>query len=414
LNNAMSQKNIEGWIASQQQSMVDQLMHLSSINSGTGNLEGLATICDEYYQAFAPLSDSIEVLESKSVQRVNHLGQANFENYGKIISCVKREDAPIQILLVGHMDTVFPKDYHFQSPKIVDESIIHGPGVADMKGGILVMLNALRAFEQVQTDNQLGWRVILNSDEETGSHGSADLLSSAAKNAHAGLIYEPALADGTLVGARKGSGNFTLTVHGIAAHAGREISKGRNAILLMSEAAQTIASLSDAKRGITVNVARVTGGTVFNVVPDQAVCQFNIRCETTGDQQSLAAKLDKIVQELSAREGYSAVLSGSFSRPPKVITSANKLLMEWVVECGSAIDVEVKFKDTGGCCDGNNLAAAGLPNVDTLGVLGAHIHTDKEYMLTQSLSERAKLSFLLLDKLSRQGEQIISANTGRS
>jgi glutamate carboxypeptidase len=410
----MSQKDIEGWIASQQQSMVDQLMHLSAINSGTGNLEGLASVCDEYYKAFAPLSDSIEVLESKSIQRVNHLGQAISETYGNIISCVKREHAPIQILLVGHMDTVFPKDHHFQSPKIVDESTIHGPGVADMKGGILVMLNALRAFERAQTSNQLGWRVILNADEETGSHGSAELLRSAAKNAHAGLIYEPALADGTLVGARKGSGNFTLTVHGRAAHAGREISKGRNAILLMAEAAQTLASLADVERGITVNISRVTGGTVFNVVPDQAVCQFNIRCETTSDQESLAAKLDEIVQEFKQREGYSAELSGSFSRPPKVITTANKLLMDWVVECASAIDVEVKFKDTGGCCDGNNLAAAGLPNVDTLGVLGAHIHTDKEYMLTESLSERTKLSFLLLDKLSREGEQIISVNAGES
>lgn len=407
----MSKKDVEEWIAAQQQSMIDQLMHLSSINSGTSNLDGLAAVCDEYYQAFAPLGDSIEVLESKSVQRVNHLGQAVSEKYGNIISCVKRADAPIQILLVGHMDTVFPKDHHFQSPKIVDESTIHGPGVADMKGGILVMLNALRAFEQTQTSNQLGWRVILNADEETGSHGSAELLRSAAQNAHAGLIYEPALADGTLVGARKGSGNFTLTAHGLAAHAGREISKGRNAILLMAEAAQTIANLADVKRGITVNISRVSGGTVFNVVPDQAVCQFNIRCETTADQESLAAKLDEIVQELNVREGYSAVLSGSFSRPPKVITTANKLLMDWVVECGSAIDVEVKFKDTGGCCDGNNLADAGLPNVDTLGVLGAHIHTDKEYMLTDSLCERTKLSFLLLDKLSRQGEQIISANT---
>ncbi|MGK0445976.1 MAG: glutamate carboxypeptidase, partial [Bermanella sp.] len=283
----MSQNDIEGWIASQQQSMVDQLMHLSAINSGTGNLEGLATVCDEYYKAFAPLSDSIEVLESKSVQRVNHLGQAISETYGNIISCVKREDAPIQILLVGHMDTVFPKEHHFQSPRIVDESTIHGPGVADMKGGILVMLNALRAFERAQTSNQLGWRVILNADEETGSHGSAELLRFAAKSAHAGLIYEPALADGTLVGARKGSGNFTLTVHGRAAHAGREISKGRNAILLIAEAAQTLASLADEERGITVNISRVTGGTVFNVVPDQAVCQFNIRCETTIDQESL-------------------------------------------------------------------------------------------------------------------------------
>lgn len=397
------------WIAANEKAMVDQLLHLSAINSGTGNLQGLAKVCEEYHQPFSELADSIELLKSKPLQRVNHLGQSFSEEYGDIISCVKRPDAPFQVLLVGHMDTVFPKDHPFQIPNIVDETTIHGPGVADMKGGILVMLNALRAFEQNQTNNQLGWRVILNADEETGSHGSADLLHLAAKGAHAGLIYEPALADGTLAGARKGSGNFTLVAKGLAAHAGREFTKGRNAIVLMAEAAQTLAKLSDIERGITVNVARVSGGTVFNVVPDQAVCQFNIRCDTVEDQKALATKLAEIVAELNERDGFSVELSGSFSRPPKVITGANKLLMNWVVECGQSIDVDVKFKNTGGCCDGNNLAAAGLANVDTLGVLGAHIHTDKEYMLTQSLVERTELSYLLLDKLSREGEQIVAA-----
>ncbi|MFK7863091.1 MAG: hydrolase [Pseudohongiellaceae bacterium] len=409
-----SAADVRAWIASNESEMVERLLHLSAINSGTGNLGGLAKVCNEYHAPFAELADSIEVLKSKPLQRVNHLGQSFSEEYGDIISCVKRPNAPFQVLLVGHMDTVFPKDHHFQTPTIVDENMIHGPGVADMKGGILVMLNALRAFENSQTTNQLGWRVILNADEETGSHGSAELLHSAAKNAHAGLIYEPALADGTLAGARKGSGNFTLVAKGLAAHAGREFSKGRNAIVLMAEAAQTLAKLSNVDRGITVNVARVSGGTVFNVVPDQAVCQFNIRCDTVDDQKSLAASLAQIVNELNGRDGFSVELSGSFSRPPKVITGANKLLMDWVVECGRAIDVDVTFKNTGGCCDGNNLADAGLANVDTLGVLGAHIHTDQEYMLTKSLVERTELSYLLLDKLSRQGEQMIAVKSKES
>lgn len=400
------------WIAAQQQASVNRLMDLASINSGTGNLAGLKTMCSEYQRLFEPLCDDFEVIDSASANRVNHLGESVTEKYGQLISCCKRPDAPVQILLVGHMDTVFPADHSFQTPRIVDSNTIHGPGVADMKGGILVMLNALKAFEQTRSDNQLGWRVILNADEETGSHGSVAVLEEAARLAHAGLIYEPALADGTLAGARKGSGNFTLLVRGLAAHAGREISKGRNAILLMTEAAQAIAKLSQMDKGITVNIARVTGGTVFNVVPDQAVCQFNIRCESTADQQATERRLNEIVSQLSQREGYSVELSGAFSRPPKMITPANQLLMDWLVDCGNELEVKVNFKDTGGCCDGNNLAAAGLPNIDTLGVLGGHIHTDKEFMLSHSLTQRAQLSFLLLRKLASKGELLGAASKG--
>lgn len=401
--------NAQQWINSQQDSLLEQMLSLSEINSGTANLAGLARTQNAFESLLQPLGDSVSVIESKSVERVDIHGESVFEKYGNILSCQRRPDAPLQVLLVGHMDTVFPKDHHFQRPKVGDKGTVNGPGVADMKGGILVMLTALQAFEASNNSNQLGWRVILNADEETGSHGSADVLVDAAKNAHAGMIFEPALPDGTLAGARKGSGNFTLVVHGLAAHAGREFAKGRNAIVLASEIAQALASLSNLEKGITVNIARINGGTVFNVVPDQAVCQFNIRCETAADQVDLSEKLKEIEAEFSAREGFNVKLSGTFTRPPKVITPANKLLMEWTQECGQQLNVDINFVNTGGCCDGNNLAAAGLPNIDTLGVLGAHIHTDKEFMIIDSLSQRANLSYLLLDKLAKSADQLLQA-----
>lgn len=395
------------WIAAQQDDLLEKVLELSAINSGTANLDGLALVRDEFQKLFSPLSDVQEVLPSASAERVNFLGETLTEHYGDILCFAKRPSAPVQVLLVGHMDTVFPRSHHFQSP-MLNDNVIHGPGTADMKGGILTMLTALRAFENSQTDNSLGWRVILNADEETGSHGSAALLASAAKSAHVGMIYEPALPDGTLAGARKGSGNFTFVAAGLGAHAGREFSKGRNAILLLSEVAQTLAALTDLERGITVNIARISGGTVFNVVPDQAVCQFNIRCETTEDQVALSAKLKEIEADFNGREGFGLRLSGSFSRPPKVISPANSLLMNWTQECGQALNIDLRFKATGGCCDGNNLAAAGLPNIDTLGVLGDHIHTDKEYMVVNSLTERASLSYLLLNKIAKCSEELIS------
>lgn len=394
------------WIDAQQESLLSSLMQLSEINSGTSNLKGIAQVGDYFQQYFADAADSCEVFHSDTREHTNIAGEKIREEFGNILSFKKRSDAPLQVLLVGHMDTVFPQDHSFQSPNIVDANTLHGPGVADMKGGILVMLTALRAFEEFSQANQLGWQVILNADEETGSHGSVSTLVNAAANADVGLIYEPALADGTLSRARKGSGNFTVVARGKAAHAGREFTLGRNAIMGLNSAAQKLAQLTDLKQGITVNIARISGGSAFNVVPAEAVLQFNIRCVTEEQQLALAAGVKNILQETTAENDVDFDLSGSFSRPPKLISPANQLLMDWVAECGKQLEIDVQFKDTGGCCDGNNLAAAGLPNVDTLGVLGGHIHTADEFMLINSLAERTKLSLKILNKLAADGEQL--------
>jgi glutamate carboxypeptidase len=393
-------------IASKKDPMLEKLLQLSTINSGTGNLAGLAQMLEELKLLITPMADEIEVIDPQTHERVDHEGIKHTENYGKVLSIKKRADAPIRVLLCGHMDTVFPLGHPFQSPRIIDNNTLQGPGVADMKGGLLVMLAALEAFEGSNQSSDLGWQVIINADEETGSLGSSSILESAALEAHAGMIYEPALADGTLVRARKGSGNFTLVINGKSAHAGREFSKGRNAIVAMGKAMSALNALNNVNDSITVNIARVTGGSAFNVVPDKAVCQFNVRCKAAGEQTLLEKNLEEITAEINLLDGIHAELSGQFSRAPKLITSANQLLIDWAKECGESINLDMQFKDTGGCCDGNNLAAVGLPNIDTLGVRGANIHTDQEFMLVDSLTERAQLSYLLLKKLSIHGENL--------
>jgi glutamate carboxypeptidase len=394
------------WIDSRREFLLDTLMQLSAINSGTGNLPGLHDTQNALHSLFSPLADEIKIDDSVSVERTDHLGITAEQHYGKIISFSKRRTAPLQVLLCGHMDTVFPEKHSFQSPEKIDDRILKGPGVADMKGGILVMLTALEAFESSPGCDAIGWKVILSSDEETGSLGSSGVLETAAKQAHVGMIYEPALADGTLAGARKGSGNFTLVAHGKSAHAGREFSKGRNAIVALSEFINQVSALSNLEQDITINVARITGGTALNVVPDLAVCQFNVRCPRPEQLLGIGHKLGVIVEALNTRDDFRFCLSGGFTRPPKTISPGTQLLMDWTRECGGSLNTEIRFRDTGGCCDGNNLAAAGLPNVDTLGVCGANIHTDQEYMLINSLTERSKLSYKLLSKIASHGDQI--------
>ena len=153
----------------------------------------------------------------------------------------------------------------------------------------------------------------------------------------------------------------------------------------------------------------------MNVVPYLAVCQFNVRCPEPEQLLDIQHKLGAIVGAQNARDDVRFTLSGGFTRPPKTISPGTQLLMDWTRECGDSLNTAVRFRDTGGCCDGNNLAAAGLPNVDTLGVCGANIHTDQEYMLIDSLTERAKLSYKLLKKMASHGDQLIElSSAGKS
>ena len=402
----MSFKESCKWIDSRQEDLLSNLMRLSEINSGTSNLEGIKKVADYFGAYFSGTADSSSEIQSQSREHTDISGNKIKEEFGNLLSFKKRTEAPIQVLLAGHMDTVFPLSHSFQTPKKLDENTLLGPGVADMKGGILVMLTALQAYEASNHSNQLGWRVILNADEETGSHGSAETLVQAAAKADLGLIYEPALADGTLSRARKGSGNFTVVATGQAAHAGREYDQGRNAIMGLYSAAQKLEQLTDLENGITVNIARISGGTAFNIVPAAAVLQFNVRCQSVEQQQQLDAKMKEVIHETAQQSEVALEISGGFSRPPKSISPANQLLMDWVVESGKQLDIDVRFKDTGGCCDGNNLAAVGLPNVDTLGVLGGQIHTADEFMLIDSMAERAKLSLNILQKISEEGDRL--------
>ncbi len=397
------------WIEAERPRMLDDLRALSAVNSGTRNLEGLEKVGALLLPMLGALEGETELIDSVPSRSVGLDGETATQRHGRIISCRKRPEAPAQVLLAGHTDTVFPADHPFQSPVDAGGGRLAGPGVADMKGGIVVMLAALAAFEREQNSDALGWRVLLNADEETGSHGSAAALAEAAAGAHAGLVYEPALADGTLAGARKGSGNFTLVARGRAAHAGREFERGINALEALAAAVPRLAALSRPEAGVTVNVAQARAGTAVNVVPELAVCRFNARCWRREEQARLAESLDGLVARLNAAGGARFALHGGFTRPPKPVTPAARMLMDWTAECGSALGQPVAFADTGGCCDGNNLAAAGLPNVDTLGVLGGGIHTDREFMLIDSLAARAKLSAALLDRLAREGGRLAEA-----
>ena len=380
--------------------MVSTVERWSSQNSGSHNCEGLTAMRSLLSERFSNLPGSIAEVALPEGQHVAPNGEVQSITYEPALQVTVRPDAPIQLILTGHYDTVFPEDFHFQKPVRIDEDTINGPGTADMKAGLMVMLTALETLERSDNASNIGYSVLMSPDEEIGSPGSSAILAKLGKRSHVGLTYEPALADGSMAGARKGSGNFSLVIKGRAAHAGREHHLGRNAIAAMAEFIGEIEALNGQRDGVTFNIAKIDGGGAFNIVPELAIGRFNVRMKETEDMVWIEQKLEALVTKLNLKDGIHAHLHGGFTRPPKPMAPANAQVFDWVKQAGHLLGQEIKWSPSGGVCEGNNLWASGCPNVDTLGVRGGDIHSDREFMKISSLVERARLSSVILMKLA--------------
>ncbi len=389
------------WIDQQHEAMCQLVWEWSHINSGSWNLEGLAQMSKVLQTAFVRLGADMHEVDLPPKEVVNSQGEVEHVPLGKALHLRKRPEAPLKVMLVGHMDTVFGKTHPFQTIHKVDDNTWNGPGVADLKGGLAVMLKALEAFERTPYTANLGWEIVINPDEEISSDGSGPLLAEVAGRSHLGLIYEPATNDqGQLAGERKGVGSFSVVVHGKSAHVGRAFESGRNAICALAEFLLAANQLNEQRETITLNVGRIEGGGPLNMVPDLAIGRINVRTESEADEKWVQHALQQLQNQLDLKDGIRSHLYGKFSRKPKRFTPSMSRLFDLVAECGTMLSQPISWKATGGACDGNNLAAAGLPNVDTLGVRGGKIHSAQEYLLLDSLTERAKLSALLLMRLA--------------
>jgi glutamate carboxypeptidase len=377
---------------------------LVAINSGTFHLAGLQKVCEILQQEFSALECEQSIMPVAPFEIINDKGQTDELELGSVLRCWKRPEASIQVLLIGHMDTVFPHDHKFQQPKKIGGDILNGPGAADMKGGIAIMLWALKAFEQLPEAKNLGWEVLLTSDEEIGSPGSEEIIRQIAKKHKIGFVFEPAMDDkGTLAGQRKGSAKYALVVHGKAAHAGRHFAEGRNAICKMAEYINKIDALNGRREGVTINVGMIHGGEALNIVPDCCVCRLDIRFPTKEDAEWVNTNLNTIIKNLEPESGYKIELHGGIERSPKLLDENTLRLYNLVQEVGSTLGQNLAWQPSGGCCDGNILSAMGIPNVDTLGARGGKIHSEHEYIIIPSLVERANLLCAILSHLSLHG-----------
>ena len=372
----------------------------SAINSGTGNLAGLRRQAEELADAFSALPGQVELREPAPVTSVDEGGNEIELEHGRHLVLRVRPRAERRFLLTGHMDTVFPADHPFQQGRWLEGDVYNAPGAADMKGGLAVMLAALKAFEA--SGPAAGYDVLINADEETGSLSSAPLIAELAAGKVAALTYEPAARpDGTLAHARGGSGNYSLVVVGRSAHAGRNPQDGRNAIVA---AAALAISLKGMEHGeLTVNPARIEGGSANNVVPDLAVLRFNIRPRNASAAEIFEVDLARLLDIVERGHEVSIAVHGGITRPPKPVDAQAQALFDLVQRSGADLGQAIGWCNSGGVCDGNNIAACGVPVVDTMGVRGGEIHSPKEYLIASSLTERAALSAIVLHRLAMEG-----------
>lgn len=300
-----------------------------------------------------------------------------------------------ELLVAGHLDTVHDPAGSFRELSIAaDGRTATGPGCVDMKGGLVVALAALEALEDV--GERINWTLMLNSDEETGSYASFQIIEAEARRVAdlggLGIALEPATADGGLVVERAGSGQFLFEVRGRAAHVGRDYASGISAVSVLCEAIQQALSLSRPEEGVIVNIGPLQGGTATNVVPDLARAWGNVRFPTAAAAKQLEDDLLGIAFRLTKPSAPPHVICfHHFLRQAKPLTAEVKHFAELVRDVATDLGQRLPFSKTGGVCDGNLMQSAGLPTLDTLGVRGGGLHTPQEWIDLSSLVERCQV-----------------------
>jgi glutamate carboxypeptidase len=370
----------------------DLLISWANLNSGSANFAGLDRMRAALAAEFSRLADA-------TIEHVALVGTV-----AQALRVRIRPTAPQQILFSGHYDTVYGVDDPFQCCTLVDDKILRGPGVTDMKGGIVVMLAALREFEKSPHAARLGCEVLLTPDEEIGSFGSGPLFEAAgaAKKFSLALVFEPARPNGDLVHSRKGTGNFVATCHGRAAHAASPTRQGRNAIAALAEFLVGAHRVPDELPGVMLNIGNFRGGgPATNVVPDFAEAALDLRITREADREILLARLHELAAPINARDGFLLNIAGAFNRPPKECTPVEEAAFAAIQQSARELGLApFTWVHTGGASDGNNLSAAGLPNLDGLGPIGDRLHSPEEFVVWPTLAERAQLCARFLEKLA--------------
>jgi glutamate carboxypeptidase len=333
------------------------------------------------------LGAQVEIISNKNA------GDHVLARFPSLQGIVDEGEGEKPILLLCHMDTVFPPGTLARMPYREAEGKIFGPGVLDMKAGIAIGLAAIEDTRKRGMSRPV--TLLCTSDEEIGSQTSRPWIESLARESALVLVLEPAMPDGSLKTWRKGVGDFTVKVKGRAAHAGGAHEMGRNAIEEMAYQVIAIQKLTDYVRQTTLNVGVIHGGTVSNVVPDEAEIEVDFRVMQPGEWERLEREMKNLKPVL---DGTSIEVSGSLNRPPMPFNDTMKVTFEKAKYIAARLGIALRASGTGGGSDANFVALLGIPVLDGLGAVGEGPHSEREFIRAGSLFERSRLvSYLLTD-----------------
>ncbi len=362
--------------------LIEQLVNIDSGSYVKKGVDQIGTILKEKYEELGFL---VKVKEEKE--------------FGNNLIIQHKNAIDPKIILVAHMDTVFPEGTAAERPFYIERNRAYGPGVVDMKSSHVELIYAIKALQKIGSKSIENIQIILNGDEEIGSITSRPLIEELSVGKEYALIMEPARKDGSLVTARRGGGRYEIIVKGKAAHAGIEPEKGRSAIEELAYKIIQLHALNDHEKGISVNVGLIEGGSSVNTVSANAVAHVDIRIS----EMEQAAYLEKKIEEICSKTevlGTKIQIKGSISRPPMEFNHQTEELLHIIQDVGKEMGLKVKNTATGGGGDASFTSATGVATVDGLGPVGGNAHSEKEYLDIDTLPERTLLLAKTIKRLS--------------
>ncbi|MFM1896324.1 MAG: hypothetical protein RLZZ385_1398 [Pseudomonadota bacterium] len=388
------------WVSTQEDAMIGLLEQLTNINSGSLNKAGVAAVGEILSRELASLGFSISTLPGGLVSMPHCPGSDPGLDVADHVLATRSGSGP-GLLLMGHMDTVFPPGSAFQRFEREGE-LLRGPGVFDMKGGLVVMLYALKALQAQGLLDDRAITVLLNSDEEVGSLSSRPYLEEEARRHDYGLVFEGSV-NNNQIRQRKGLGQVRLVVNGRASHAGSAHQDGRSAVRELAYKIIEMENMTDYEAGLTVNVGLISGGEARNMVPPCAEASVDLRYPQPSQGLAAEARFREIAANHYAFPGSSAEIHSeiwvNLHRPPKIPTPESDYLLQRTVALGRLLGEQIGISDSGGGTDGSLTQAVGLPTLDSLGLIGEGGHSEREVVHVDSFVQTTRRAAVLVHRL---------------
>jgi glutamate carboxypeptidase len=356
---------------------LEELRELCAIDSDSYNKPGLDAMVAWLSERMRGLGMTVTIIER--------------EQWGNDLLGVLRGTGQGNVLLLGHIDTVYPAGTAAARPLRVEGNTAYGPGVSDMKGCILAAIYAIEALQELHVTSYGEIRFLCVSDEEINTRHCHDVMQQVCQDCQRALVLEAARANGDIVSARKGHTRYTLTAHGRSAHAGVEPEKGRNAIVEIAHQVLQFEGLNGWREGITVNAGIISGGTVPNVVPDTARAVFDLRFLSHDDRRATERRFNELLEQKRVPGVELALEVAPDIKGPLVRTPASIHLAQQAQHIAFLLGFSVNHVLTGGASDASFTSEAGIPTLDGLGPTGGRDHSPDEYLVLDSVAPRTAL-----------------------